>query len=81
MCCFRLSLDTAGMDSDGEREDDDEDERPSAVVQPTARQQRPGDGADGAGSKGPCPRATHTAVKHRHHVFFITQLCYRLYYQ
>lgn len=61
LCCSaRLSLDTMGMDSDGERDDDEE--RQNGVFEPTQEQQAhtcntcPGDETDGPKLRGPCPR-------------------------
>ncbi|XP_040039482.2 rho guanine nucleotide exchange factor 18 isoform X2 [Gasterosteus aculeatus] len=61
----RLSLDTTAMDSDGEREDDEEGEK--GLFQPPLPQTSgctacPGEKTDGAGPMVPCPRARLTSM-------------------
>ncbi|XP_042272363.1 rho guanine nucleotide exchange factor 18 isoform X1 [Thunnus maccoyii] len=57
----RLSLDTMAMDSDGEREDDDED-RQSTQQQSCSHTACPGDEPDGPRQRVPCPRARVTSM-------------------
>ncbi|XP_054458240.1 rho guanine nucleotide exchange factor 18-like isoform X2 [Anoplopoma fimbria] len=61
----RLSLDTMGMESDGEREDDEEGEK--GLLQSTEPQNYsctdcPGEKTDGSSLRGPCPRARVTSM-------------------
>ncbi len=56
-CAARLSLDTMNMDSDGEREDDEEREKNQPTYSCTAC---PGDEIDGPRLRLPCPIARHT---------------------
>ncbi|XP_076582434.1 rho guanine nucleotide exchange factor 18 isoform X2 [Chaetodon auriga] len=61
----RLSLDTMAMDSDGERED--EEEGPKSLFQSTQQQTHsctacPGDETDGPMLRVPCPRARVTSM-------------------
>ncbi|XP_049443520.1 rho guanine nucleotide exchange factor 18 isoform X2 [Epinephelus fuscoguttatus] len=63
----RLSLDTMAMDSDGEREDDDEEEGQKSLFQSTQQQTYsctayPEDETDGPRLKVPCPRARVTSM-------------------
>uniref|UniRef100_UPI0037E91E3C rho guanine nucleotide exchange factor 18 n=1 Tax=Semicossyphus pulcher TaxID=241346 RepID=UPI0037E91E3C len=56
----RLSLDTMNMDSDGEREDDEESQKSlfrSTQHEPYSCSECPGDETDGPPMRSPCPRA------------------------
>lgn len=65
LCCpARLSLDTTAIESDGEREE--EEEKQNSVFKSTEQQQTltheacPGDETDGPLLRAPCPRAKVT---------------------